>query len=111
MDKGDIWLPQKIAPIPGKIPRAEADAFNNRGSINTWPQIDHSGHQEGSNIMVSAPWPEGLLKYCRIMREWSAMCRLITEKENKIVKHLEILVTGNVVGDWWYPIPCITTRQ
>ncbi len=44
LDKGDIWLPQKIAPMPGKIPGAEADAFNNRGPINTWPQIDYSGY-------------------------------------------------------------------
>ena len=28
MDKGDIWLRQKIASMPGKIPGAEADAFN-----------------------------------------------------------------------------------
>ena len=44
MDKGDIWLPQKIAPMPGKIPEAEAEAFNHRGPINTWSQIDLSGH-------------------------------------------------------------------
>ncbi len=61
MDKGGIWLPQKIAPMPGKIPGAEADAFNHRGPVNTWPQIDHSGHWEGNNIMVSAPWQEGFL--------------------------------------------------
>ncbi len=28
MDKGDIWLPQKIALMPAKVLRAEADAFN-----------------------------------------------------------------------------------
>ncbi len=44
MDKGDIWLPQKIVPMPGKIPGAEAEAFNHRGPVNTWPQFDHSGH-------------------------------------------------------------------
>ncbi len=44
MDKGNIWVPQKIAPMPGKILGAEAEAFNHRGPINTWPQIDHSGH-------------------------------------------------------------------
>ncbi len=44
MDKGDIWLLQKIAPMRGKILGDEADAFNHRGPINTWPQIDHSGH-------------------------------------------------------------------
>ncbi len=47
MNKGDIWLPQKIAPMPSKIPAAEADAFSHRGPINhvnTWLQIDHSGH-------------------------------------------------------------------
>ncbi len=33
MDKGDIWVPQKIAPMLGKIPEAEADAFNHRGPI------------------------------------------------------------------------------
>ena len=33
MDKRDIWLPQKIAPMPGKIPGAEADAFNHRGLL------------------------------------------------------------------------------
>ncbi len=37
MKKGDIRLPQKIAPMPGKIPGAEAD------TLNTWPQIDHCG--------------------------------------------------------------------
>ncbi len=62
MDKGDIWLAQKIAPMPSKIPGAKAAAFNHRGPVNTCPQIDHSGHfKEGSNIMVSAPWQEGLL--------------------------------------------------
>ncbi len=44
MDKGDILVPQKIVPIPDKIPGAEAGAFNHRGPINTWPQIDHSSH-------------------------------------------------------------------
>ncbi len=44
MDKGHIWLPQKIAPMLGKIPGAEAGAFNQREGINTWPQIDHYGH-------------------------------------------------------------------
>ncbi len=44
MDKGDIWLPQRIAPMSGKTPGAEANAFNHRGPINTWPQIDHSSH-------------------------------------------------------------------
>ncbi len=43
-DKGYIWLPQKLVPMLGKIPEAEADAFNHRGPINTWPQIDHSSH-------------------------------------------------------------------
>ncbi len=45
MDKEDIRLPQKIAPMPGKIPGPEADAFNHMGPIIiTWPQKDHSGH-------------------------------------------------------------------
>ncbi len=44
MDKEDIWLPQKIALMPGTIPGAEAEAFNHRRPINTWPQIDHSRH-------------------------------------------------------------------
>ena len=44
MDKGDLWLRQKIVPMPGKIPAVEADAFNHRGPINTWPQIDHTSH-------------------------------------------------------------------
>ncbi len=57
MNKGDIWLPQKMDPMPGKIP----DAFNHRGTINTWPQIDLSGHYKGGNIIVSAPWQERLL--------------------------------------------------
>ncbi len=60
MEQGDIWVPQKIAAMPDKILGAEADTLNHRAPINTWPQIDHSGHQEGSNIMVSAPWQEGL---------------------------------------------------
>ena len=45
---------QYVAPMRGKIPGAEADTFNHMGPVNTWPQIDHSGHYEGSNIMVSA---------------------------------------------------------
>ncbi len=28
IEKGDIWLPQKIVLMPGKIPGAEAGAFN-----------------------------------------------------------------------------------
>ena len=43
MSKGDILLPQKIDPMPGKIRVAEADAFSQKGPIKTWPQIDHSG--------------------------------------------------------------------
>ncbi len=61
MDKGDIWLPQKIAPMPGKILGAEADTYNHRRPINTWTQIDHSGHWEGSNIILWDPWQAGLL--------------------------------------------------
>ncbi len=30
MDKRDIWLPQKIASMPGKIPGAATDVFNHR---------------------------------------------------------------------------------
>ncbi len=44
MDKGDIWLLQKIDPMAGQIPETEADAFNHKGPIITWPQIDLSGH-------------------------------------------------------------------
>ncbi len=44
MDKEDIWLPQKIYPMPGKTPGAKADVFDYRGFINTWPQIDYYGH-------------------------------------------------------------------
>ncbi len=51
MDKGDIYI----------ISGAEAEAVNHRGPINIWPQINHSVHWEGSNIMVSAPRQEGLL--------------------------------------------------
>ena len=40
----DNVAPQKIAPMPGKIPGAVAEAFIYRVPINTWPQIDHSGH-------------------------------------------------------------------
>ncbi len=43
MDIGNMWLPQGIAPMVGKIPGAETDAFKHRGHINTWPQIDHFG--------------------------------------------------------------------
>ncbi len=43
-DKGDIWLCQRMVPMPGKFPGAEADTFNHRGPINIWPQIDHCGH-------------------------------------------------------------------
>ena len=35
MDKGDIWLPQKIVPMSVKIPGSEADVFHHRGPINT----------------------------------------------------------------------------
>ena len=60
--------------------------------------------------MVWAPWQKGLLilpynegMVCKL--------RLIIEKETKL-PHLELLVTGNVVGDWWKkPIPYVTARQ
>ncbi len=59
MGRGDIWLPQKADPMPGKIPEAEADAFNHGGGggrgINTWPPIDRSGKKECSNIIVWVP--------------------------------------------------------
>ncbi len=56
MHKVDIWLLQKIEPMVGKIAWAEAHAFNHKGPINTWPQMDHSAHKEGSSIRVCAPW-------------------------------------------------------
>ena len=69
MGKGDIWLPQKADPMPGKIPEAEADAFNHkRGGINTWPQIDRSGQKEDSNIRFWVPWSVGLPNICHMMR-------------------------------------------
>ncbi len=43
MDKGDTWLPPKIARMPGKIPGGKADAFGHKGPITTWPHIDHCG--------------------------------------------------------------------
>lgn len=61
MDKGDSWLPRKVAPMSGKIPGAEAGAFNHTGPINTCQGIDYCSHQEGSSIMVWASWQEGLL--------------------------------------------------
>ncbi len=102
MDKEDIWLPQKIALMPGTIPGAEAEAFNHRRPINTWPQIDHSRHYEGSNIMVSAPWQEILLI---LSHNEGMICNLPADywKRKQIAKRLEILVTGNVVGNWWWP--------
>ncbi len=36
----EIWLPHKTEAMPGKIPRAEAEAYIHRGPITTWPQID-----------------------------------------------------------------------
>ncbi len=44
MDKRGIRLPQKIAPMPGNILGALADSIKDRGTINTWPQIDYSRH-------------------------------------------------------------------
>ncbi len=35
MGMGDIWLPQKIVPIPGKIPGIEADAFKHRELVTS----------------------------------------------------------------------------
>ncbi len=61
MDKGDIWLPQKICPIPSKLPGVEADAVNDKGPITTWPQTDHSGQYRGRNIRDLAPGQGGLL--------------------------------------------------
>ncbi len=94
MDKGDIWVPQKIAPMPGKILGAEADAFNHRGLLTP----GHKLTKEGRNIMVSAPWQEGLLI---LSYNEGMICNLPADyrKRKQIVKHLEILVTGNVVGD------------
>ncbi len=34
MDKGDIWLPQKIAGVLAKILWAEAHTFNHMGANN-----------------------------------------------------------------------------
>ncbi len=33
-----IWVPPKIDPMAGKIPGAGAEAYNQRGHINTLPQ-------------------------------------------------------------------------
>ncbi len=65
MDKRDIWPPQKIAPMPGKTPGAEADAFNQRGPINTCPKMILLFTRKAAtlaNIMVCPPWQEELLK-------------------------------------------------
>ncbi len=83
MDRGDIWLPQKIAPMPGKIPGAEADAFNHRGPINTWPQIDHSVNRKVATSLFRLPGKKDCL-FWHIMRGWSVTYRLIIEKENKL---------------------------
>ncbi len=97
----------------GKIPGAEADTFNHMGPVNTWPQIDHSGHYEGSNIMVSAHLQEWSLilsfneaMICNFLANYSKrqmICNFLANysKRQQILKHFEILVTGNVVGDWW----------
>ncbi len=85
-DKGEVWPPQKIDPMPGKIP----------GPISTWPQIDHSARWEG----FGRPGKEdSLICHIHVMREWSVIFRLLIEKEN-MIKHPELLVTGNI-GDWW----------
>ncbi len=42
MDKEVYGYLRKLSPMPGKIPGAEAAAFNR--CISTWPQIDYSGH-------------------------------------------------------------------
>ncbi len=62
MDNRDICLAQKLNPMLGKIPEAEAKAYNHRGPINTRPQIDHCCFtRKVNNIMVWAPWQGGLL--------------------------------------------------
>ncbi len=103
----EIWLvvaTSENCPMSRKISGAEADACNHRGLNNTWPQIDHSGHQEGSRIRILAPWLGELLN---LSYNEGMSCSLLAYnwKRNQFVKHLvEILVTGNVVGEWWYPI-------
>ncbi len=103
MDKGDIWLPQKIDPMPEKIPGANTGAFYHSGPINTWPQIGRCGHYESSNTMVWAPWQEGL----RILsHNEEIICNLLDNywKRKQIVKYLELMVTGNLSGDWSLPM-------
>ncbi len=56
MDDKDIWYKDHM---PGQILGAAADAFNHKGPINTWQQIDNSGHC--CNIRVWDPWPRGML--------------------------------------------------
>ncbi len=101
MDQGGIWLPQKIAPMPGKIIGAAADVFTHSGwvwggTLNTWPQIDHCGHQEGGNIIVCAPWQEGLLI---LSYNEGVICNSLADyyKRKEIVKYPELLITGNVL--------------
>ena len=77
MDKGDIWLPQKIAPMLGKVPGAEAAAFNRRRPINTWPKSPRK--VEISRFGLPG---KGDFLICHIMRELSVICWPIIEKEN-----------------------------
>ncbi len=51
MDKGDIWLPEKIDTMPGKTPGAEAD----KGNINTRLQFGHSGHWNQQHQCFGSP--------------------------------------------------------
>ncbi len=82
MDKGDIWLPQKMAPMLGKIP--EADELATGGLLTLGQKL---------TILVTrkvGTWWFGLsgkmdCLICHILKGWSVICGLIIWKENKLL--------------------------
>ncbi len=83
MDKGDIWLPQKIAPMPGQIPGAEADAFNHRRLLTPGYKLTILATREVVTSWFQLPGKKDCL-FCHLMRGWAVICRLIIEKEKKM---------------------------
>ncbi len=79
------------------IPRAETNAFNHKVPINSWTHI--LTILVTREVPISGLWLPGK-EDCLIccMREWFVIYWLIIGENDK---HPELLVTDNIVGEWW----------
>ncbi len=83
MDKGDIWLPQKLGPMSGKIPVPRQTPLTTGGLLTPGHKLTIPVTRNVATSWFRLPGKKDFL-FCHILREWSVIFRLIIEKENKL---------------------------